>query len=526
LADGHERSDIRAALRVLHRQWLVVAICLAVATAGALELSLRQTKEYSATSSLLFRDPGFDQKLFGTSFFAPSTDAQREAATNVKLVSLQVVAARSRRALATALTASELQNKVDVSAEGDSNVVSITATDHRPSFAAALANTFAQEYIAFRRDADRQKIKQAQELVQRQIARLSPRERGSQQGRGLVDRVEQLAILASLQTGNAEQVQPAGVPSSPSSPNVRRKVALGAALGLLLGLGLAFLLDRLDRRIRDPEELEDAFRLPLVGAIPKSRAFAASKTASGIDASGLEAFAMLHAKLRYFNVDREVRSLVVTSAEPRDGKTTVAWFLAAAAARQDGARVLLIEADLRRPTIAHQRLVAPFPGLAELLTQDVDFAEVVQIASVASLDGGVAPVEFDVVVAGAVPPNPMELLQSRKMADLLEMVSATYDLVVLDTPPITAVSDAIPLIARASGVLVVGRLAKTSRDSAARMRDQLIGLGAPTLGVVANEANGREYGYYGYVGPDRVPGGGAANGRGTPSDRVKDRLGY
>src|SRR5205807_8470385 len=128
------------------------------------------------------------------------------------------------------------------------NVVSIVATDRNPQLAARIPNAFAAQYIAFRREADRSKVAGAQALVQRQIKNESPAARKSSEGKTLQNRADQLAILASLQTGNAELVQPAQVPSSPSSPQPKRDGILRGLLGLLLVVGLAFLLERRDRR--------------------------------------------------------------------------------------------------------------------------------------------------------------------------------------------------------------------------------------------------------------------------------------
>src|SRR3954447_7611764 len=203
--EAQHREDAAAplaVLRMLRRRIGIVLLCTALVPAAALVFSLSQQKQYSATASLLFRDPQLDQKFFQSSVFAPSSDPTREAATNAKLASLEVVSARTSKAVGGKLAPGDIAGKISVAPAGQSDVVSITATDTDPAFAAKLSNLFAQEFIAFRRDADRSKISSAQELVQAQLKRLNSSEQTGPQGSALRRGREQLQILAALQTGN------------------------------------------------------------------------------------------------------------------------------------------------------------------------------------------------------------------------------------------------------------------------------------------------------------------------------------
>jgi polysaccharide biosynthesis transport protein len=491
-----------ALLRMLRRRIGIVLICAVLVPAAALVFSLSQQKQYSACGSLLFRDPQLDQKLFGSTVFAPSSDPTREAATNAKLASLEVVAARTSKALHNRMSPGAIGSEIAVTPAGQSDVVSICATDPDPKFAASLANTFAQQFIAFRRDADRSKISSAQQLVQVQIARLSSSERNGPQGSALRTRGEQLQILAALQTGNAELVQPATIPTTPSSPKTRRNVVVAALLGLLMGCGIALLLERLDRRLKDPKQVSDVYGRPVIGAVPESREIA--RTEQGFEdlpTNEAEPMRMLRANLRYFNVDHEVRSVLVTSAAPGEGKSTVAKHLASAAA-STGERVLLLEADLRRPTLKTRMHLTGDYGLSQVLAGTSSLRSAIEQVEVAGSGG--QPRSLSVLASGPIPPNPTDLIESDRMRQVLKAVSEKYDLVVIDTPPTSVVSDAIPLVKNVDGVLVVARLGKTTRDSSAHLRDQLNNLGAYVLGVVVNSvtrasASGYAYGYgYGY----------------------------
>lgn len=486
-----------AVLRMLRRRIRVVVICALLVPLAAVAFSVSQQKEYAATASLLFRDPQLDQKLFGSTVFAPSNDPAREAATNAKLVSLDVVAARTSKALHGRMSASAISGEISVEPAGQSDVVSITATDPDPAFAARLANSFAQQFIAFRRDADRSKIASAQQLVQQQIDRLDPRSRDGRQGSALRARDEQLRILAALQTGNAELVQPATTPAAPSSPKPVRNGIIGLLLGLIMGVGLALLLERIDRRLKDSKEVSDLFGRPVIGVIPESRELSrAEQRFDDLPTNEAEPMRMLRANLRYFNVDREIHSVLVTSAAPGEGKSTVAKHLASAAANT-GERVLLLEADLRRPTLKTRMRLAGNAGLSQVLAGTRTLSEAIETVS---LDGSAESRTLDVLASGPLPPNPTDLIESERMRQVLGAVSERYDLVVIDTPPTSVVSDAIPLVKSSDGVLVVSRLGKTTRDSLAHLRDQLNNLGAYVLGVVVNSvgrggASGYGYGY-------------------------------
>jgi polysaccharide biosynthesis transport protein len=495
--------DLEKLLRVLAQRWLLILVCICLTAGAALAFSLTQTTQYTTSADLLFRDAGLDQKLFGSTALPPSTDPAREAATNLKLVSLEAISARTSRALGGRPTANEIANKVNVTQQGQADVASVEATDPNPRFAARLANTFAEQYIQFRRDADRSKIADAQALVQRQLRQLGPGDQGGAQERSLRSQAEELSILASLQTGNAELVQRAKVPSAPSSPKTARNVVVGVLLGLLLGVGLALLFDRFDRRIRDSRTLEEVYGLPILAEVPESDALHERTTSPGrLPFADAEAFRMLRARLRYFNVDRDISSLVVTSAAPGEGKSTVAWNLAAAAATTGSTKVLLIEADLRRPASARQHHLAQTPGLSELITQGHNVRDVVQRVPLDTpANGDEAASNLDLIVAGAVPPNPVELMESRSFADLLKELSASYDLVVIDTPPVGVISDAIPLMRLVDGVRVVSELGRAATGPAAHLRQHLASLQAPVLGIVANRVTRRaaqEYYLYDY----------------------------
>jgi polysaccharide biosynthesis transport protein len=492
----HDKPMSQDVLRALRRRRGLIIFCALFVPLVAFGLSLAQDKQWTATASLLFRDPQFAQQLFGSNL-ASDSDPQRAAATNLDLVSLEVVADRAARKLG-GISGDELKERLDFVSESQSDVVTVEATDRNRGRAARMANLIASEYVAFRREADQEKVRSAQALVNEKLAALPPEDRIGTLGDALRDRSSELDVLASLQTGNAELVQRASVPRSPSSPRPIRNTMIGGFLGLLLGVGLALLLDRIDRRLRDPHEIEETFGRPILGSVPISRALGRSNVRE-LPLPVSEAFRMLRANLRYFNVRREIKSVVITSAGAAEGKSTVALGLAMAAASA-GTRTILLELDLRRPTLGKKLGLEDDAGVSLALAQGLALDSVVTRVSLSPGGNAAGEQMLDVALAGRLPPNPTDLIESGRMHDFIDQAERDYELVVIDTPPTSLISDAIPLVKQVSGVLVVCRLGLVTREGAGRLRDQLRNLDAPLLGIVVN-ATRAPLAYYDYSQP-------------------------
>lgn len=468
-------------LTIVRRRKLVFVQALIVVPLLALVLSLAQDEQYTATATLLFReDP---QGLLGDDA-GTFVDPSRAAATNDELVSLPVVAERTADQMDADVTGQQVLSSVSVDSGGEADIAEISATTASPELSASMANAYGQAYIDFRREADQAQVQRAIDLVNSSLAALDADELAGEQGQVLQDQLDQLELTQALQTGQAELVQLAEPPSSASSPKTRRNVMLGLVLGGLLGFGLAALLERIDRRVRTVEELESLFGLPILARIPRSRTLARRRN-GGPDIAQTpegEAFRILRTNLRYFNVDREIRSLLVASPQPGDGKSTVARQLATTMAEM-GDNVVLVEADLHKGGAAGNVLADRSDGLSSVLVGTPLERALVEV-DVGSLRTEARTLH--VLPSGPVPPNPSELLESERMRTLLADLQDRFETVVVDSPALGVVSDALALVPEVSGVIVVSGLGQVTRDAVRDFNKQLSLLGTRPIGVVAN----------------------------------------
>jgi succinoglycan biosynthesis transport protein ExoP len=491
--DG-EAPNLERILAVLRRRLPLIVLCAVLVAVAAFFFSMRQTKEYTATSSLVFSNDSLSQQIAGLSASTGTTSSELAAqANNLELVSGGNAAAKTAKSLGHGITTARVVGSLSISGQAESGIVQIAATTTSPTLAAEIANTYAQQFVKEQQNANSAYFKSALALVHKQLLRLTPSQRTGADGLQLQNRAQTFALLKELDYGNVSVAQQAVPPSSPSSPRTKRNTALGLFLGLLIGVGLAIGLERLDRRIKGPEDLEAIYRLPVLGTVPETQALARPSSdgqgrQTALPPADAEAFNLIRGHIRSFNLDREPRTIAIASAEPRDGKTTVARHLAEAAARL-GSRALLIEADLRHPALSSLLGLPPGPGLADVLNGAVSSAQAIRRMEFApsAPSGNPEARTLDVLPAGgALPPNPAALLESPAMDGLLEQTRLAYDLVVIDTPPLTVVSDALGLLTKVDGVVIVGRVAQSHRDAAERLHLVLRGSGAPLLGLIVN----------------------------------------
>ncbi|MBA3806802.1 MAG: polysaccharide biosynthesis tyrosine autokinase [Solirubrobacterales bacterium] len=524
-----EAPSLERILGVIRRRlpWIVLSVVIVAGAAYA--VSKHQTKKYTTGSSLIFSENSLNQQIAGLSGGASTNSAGllAQQANNLALVRGGDIAEKTALAIGRGVTPGRVFGSLSIGSQGETGIVSISATTTSPTLSAAIANTYADQFVKERQQADRLYFKSALALVHKQLAALSPQQRIGPDGLQLQNRAQALTLLTGLSHGDVQVAQQAYVPSSPSSPRTTRNTGLGLFLGLLIGVALAFIFDRLDRRVKGPEDLETIYGLPLLGVVPENAALARSVRdkkgrRSVLPPAEAEAFSLIAAHLRFLDGGRELRTIAIGSADPGDGKTTVARHLAEAIARL-GSRVLLLEVDLRNPTVARHLDLQPGPGLSDVLSSGVAMSPAVQhvLLGDASADGAHARM-LDVLAAGSfLPPNPAELLASQTMEAVLEQARSEYDLVVIDTPPLTTVSDAFPLLTKIDGVVIVGWVARSRRDAAERLHQVLAGSAVPLLGVVANGAKLGRSSSYTYASEGKPsPAVGSVNGAAPSGDLV------
>ena len=485
-----QEGVIEQALRIARRRkWVILQATIAVPVIAFL-LAISQQKQYTAGATLLFRPPPLSSESSGI------VDPTREAATNGELVSLPVVAEQAAKMLGHGISTGEVLSSISVTPATEAETASISATTESPTLSAEIANAYGNAYIAFRRLTDRSQVQNAINLAESSLASMTLAEKEGTEGRALTKQLNQLKLTQALETGGAALVQHASPPSSPSSPDPKRNVELGIVLGLLLGFGLAVLLERIDRSVRTLEELEELYGLPVLARIPRSRLLAGRRDSQlGQQTPEGEAFRVLRTNLRYFDVSRDLRSILIVSPDEGDGKSTVTRSLAMTMAAM-GDDVVLVEADLRKGGEFRQVTGRPAEGLSNVLA-GTPLRKVLVKLDVPD-EGSDRPRALAVLPSGPTPPNPPELLESDRMREVLVELQEGFRYVILDSPALGAVGDALALVPEVSGVVVVGGLGKTTRDAARELTKQFNLLDSQPIGVIANFTNPEraKYSYY------------------------------
>ena len=444
--------ELRQYATALRKGWWIIVIAALLGGAAGVLVNLRATPQYASAVTFFISTPTEG----GTSPLAADQFATRRITSYVGLLNSDVVAQRVVDTTGVDLT--ESQVKARISGDADLNTVLLTATvtDSSPERSLAIADGIAKQFGSIVNEVD-------------------PIGPGS----------------VVLRVVSGPTLNP-----DPISPRQILNIAIGVFLGLAIGVIVALMKQLLDNTVRQPQVLRALTDSPVLGLIPFEKAARKSPliVEGGPRSIRAEALRQLRTNLQFVDVERPVRVLVVTSSIADEGKSTTATNLALAFA-ESGRRVLLVEADLRRPRVADYLDLERSVGLTNVLAGQVDIAEVLQPWGTGGLS---------VLPSGSIPPNPSELLGSPRMLELLDHLKTIFDVLVIDTPPLLPVTDGAVAAAHADGAVLVVRYGKTTRSQIANAVRSLHSVDARLLGTILNMtprkgADGYEsygYGYY------------------------------
>ncbi|OLT52247.1 chromosome partitioning protein [Cellulosimicrobium sp. CUA-896] len=446
-------------MTLLRKRWLSVAVLTALGVLGGVVASLATTPTYEARSQVFVSVQGSSDSasdlLQGSSFTVRQVKSYTELATSPRVLDPVV------EELGLTDDAASLAERVRAESPMDTVLINVIATDESARLAASTADAVASS---------------------------------------LADVVGELETPAAGGDSPVQisTVRSATVPTEPSSPDLRLNLALGLVVGLALGIGLAVVRELLDTRVRSAPDVEAVTDAPVLGAIgyeadAPEHPLIVQESPQALRA---EAFRRLRTNLQFLDLGDGARTVVMTSALPGEGKTTTSINLAITLA-DAGQRVLLVDADLRRPAVARYMGIEGSVGLTTVLIGKVGLRDAVQPWGSSMLD---------VLAAGQIPPNPSELLGSETMTALVGRLGEEYDVVVVDSPPLLPVTDAAILARRAGGAILVSGVGTIHRQHVAGAVAALGTVGARLLGVVLNRvplkgpgASAYGYSYYEYA---------------------------
>lgn len=503
--------DLRDYLAVLRRRALVIVVLTALGLGLALGYSKLQTPIYTATTSVLINPPA------GTTMQNPNNVISVD--TEAQVVRSAPIAGSAAKLLGSPLTIPQLLKHVSVKTTAGTFILAISYRDPQPARAAAGANAFARAYLDYKRQQGEDQITQLQTSIQSQLTELrrqqaeqnrilAQSEPGTIAYRNARDALSQLdtrlTVLASSlvqlpQIVNPGQILlPAAPPRSPSSPKVPMNAAIGLLFGLALGTVTAFVLDRMDDRVRRGVDLALYIDAPVLAYVPHVKGRRRERAAQLVvhrepRTPVAEAYRTIRTGVLSMARTRDMKVFAVVSPMQREGKSMTSANLAAALGQTDE-RVLVVSADIRRPGVHEFFGVANGRGLSELLEGEISTAEAIQSSEVGNVW---------VLPGGRFPAGPAELLQSPRMADLLAAARLQFDFVIVDCPPVLGLADSLAVLPLVDAVLLVVQTGKTRGGAILEVSDHLDRVGCSVDAVVMNDvhvSHGRPghhaYGYY------------------------------
>jgi capsular exopolysaccharide synthesis family protein len=428
-------------LRVLRRRWWLVALGLLVCVGAAAAATFTQAPRYRASTRLL---------VSGSSSVSAIDEISRRQLADQRAVAYSQIASTGP-AIQAAVQAAGVKTGVSVVASADttSPFIRIAVTGRSSHDVAAVANVYVTTLPT------------------------------------VVTRLDQTPSAAPPELSVLEA---ASIPTTPASPKPKRNLLVGLVAGIILGVAAALIREAMDPRLRDSAEIERATEVGVLGVVPREFADEELTALTRPRSQRSEAYRQIRTNLEFTGAEGAPRSFVITSAGPGEGKTTVAANVALIESHT-GKSVVIVDADLRKPRVHELYQVPDRPGLTDVLAGRI------------SLEDGLQRLEgetLSILTSGPRPTSPSELLGSSAMVELIQELERRFDLVVIDTPPVLPVTDALVLAVNTGGAVIVTRLGNTSRTALRRAVQAVAKVHATILGVVGNAAIEQEERHYGY----------------------------
>jgi receptor protein-tyrosine kinase len=436
-------------IKLIRARWVTVAVTMLVTVLAAIVYTVMTEPLYRASTRLFVSTSASSV----SELYQGNRLSQDRVLSYTQLLTGETLAQRTIEKLDLDASPKALSTRVTATSKPDTVLIDVNVLDESPVRARDIANALSDEFVVMVRELE------------------TPRPGAEPDARVIVE-------------------QRASIPSRPAVPNPQRNITAGLVAGLLMGVGLAILRDRLDNTVKGRETLEEITGVGLAGSIPlakecqKDPAVPFDTNSSAI----AEAFRKLRTNLQFLNVDHPPRVIVITSSTPNEGKSTTAINIALALAEAEY-KVILVDGDMRRPSLAKYLNLIGSVGFSTVLSGQASLSEVVQTTKYPRLS---------VMTAGASPPNPSELLGSLSAKKVLNELRGRYDYVIIDSSPILAVTDGAILAAECDGALMMARFGETKREQLGHAVATLRNVGATLLGSVFTMTPSRGHSSYYY----------------------------
>jgi non-specific protein-tyrosine kinase len=497
--------------------WLLILAAMLAAVTAFL-VSKRMTPVYQASTKLLVNEAPTARNADYNSILT----SERLARTYSEMLTTNPVIEGVIKDLGLNLEAKELQKSIQVELLRDTQLIEVKVDNTNPVVAANIANMLVSKFSEKTTELQASRYASSKQNLETQLARIDEqiqntadqlnKLKGSTQNQTEIDRLdtalaqyrqtyasllqsyEQVRVAEAGSTSNVVQIEPATVPERPIRPRTLMNTSLAGIIGMIIAAGVILLIEALDDTIRGPDDIARVLKIPVLGLIIRHETSDGNLVSLVQPRSPVsESFRSLRTNLQFASVDTPLHVLLITSPSPSDGKTTIAANLGIVMA-QGGRQVVMVDADMRRPRIHKMFDIPNRVGLSGMFVQ-----------TKIKLDGSLQKTSTEGLMAlpaGELPPNPAELLGSEKLIDIFNQIGQQADMVIIDSPPLMAVTDSAVLAHRVDGVLLVIKPGTTKTVAAKQAVEQLQRVGANVLGVVLNEVDfsRSRYAYYHYKG--------------------------